>query len=174
MKNFFKNTFVLNILLLILGITWWIIYIYDLNMSTYGLYPIFSYNVHEILSITPLLFISITFIWTLYLIRKSFVEKTIKSNKLFCMIFIILFILQINFIINLNNTLTTTLCTSIDEINVDTMQVIIHTNEDTLTLNCPVMVLDLLKTDGTKYNIMYKSTNHQPNYGVLCSIQYIN
>ena len=163
-----------GVLIIIIGIILWMAYLYDSDMSRYGIYTIFSYNTHELLSIIPLLSIIITGVWILYLVIKFIREKSIKSHKLFCIFLIVLFIGQTMYIINRNQTVTTSFVTSIDRINTDKMEIVINTDKYDLALDCPMIVLDLLKTDGTEYGITYEWNKKNPSYGKLCIVQSIN
>ena len=163
-----------GVLIIIIGIILWMAYLYDSDMSRYGIYTIFSYNTHELLSIIPLLSIIITGVWILYLAIKFIREKIIKSHKLFCIFLIVLFIGQTMYIINRNQTVTTSFVTSIDRINTDKMEIVINTDKYDLALDCPMIVLDLLKTDGTEYGITYEWNKKNPSYGKLCIVQSIN
>jgi glucan phosphoethanolaminetransferase (alkaline phosphatase superfamily) len=163
-----------GVLIIIIGIILWMAYLYDSDMSRYGIYTFFSYNTHEVLSIIPLLSIIITGVLILSLVTKIIREKSIKSHKFFCILLIVLFISQTMYIINKNQTVTTSFVTSINRINIDKMEIVINTDKYDLTLDCPMIVLDLLKTDGTEYGITYEWNKKNPSYGKLCIVQSIN
>lgn len=163
-----------SVLILIIGIIFWMAYLYDSDMSRYGIYTIFSFNAHEVISVIPSLSIIITAVWILALITKIIRGKSIKSHKFLCILLIVLFIPQTMYILNKSQTVTTTFLTSIDRINRDKMEIVINTYKYDLTLDCPMIVLDLLKTDGTKYGITYEWNKKNPSYGKLCIAQSIN
>lgn len=163
-----------SIVLLIIGMIFWMAYLYDQDMSRYGIYTLFNFNTHEVLSMIPLVSIVITAIWIVYLLIESFRERKIKSHKIFCIIFIVLFITQTMYIKKLYQTFTTTIYTSISKINKGTMEIIIDTDDYDLTLDCPMIVLDLLKTDGTEYGIQYEFNEKNPSYGKLSIVQTVD
>lgn len=163
-----------SVLIIIIGIIFWMAYFYDSDMSRYGIYTIFSYKTHEVLSAIPLLSFIITVVWLISLVIKIIREKSIKSHMLFCILMIVLFISQMMYMLNKNQTVTTSFVTSIDRINKDKMEIVIDTDKYDLTLDCPMLVLDLLKTDGTEYGITYEWNKKNPSYGKLCIVQSIN
>jgi glucan phosphoethanolaminetransferase (alkaline phosphatase superfamily) len=163
-----------SVFIIIIGIIFWMAYLYDSDMSRYGIYTIFSYNTHEVLSGIPLLSIIITGVWLLSLVVKIIRGKIIKSHKIFCILLIVLFITQMMYMLNKNQTVTTSLVASIDRINRDKMEIAIDTDKYDLTLDCPMIVLNLLKTDGTEYGITYEWNKKNPSYGKLCIVQSIN
>ncbi|MCT4563358.1 MAG: hypothetical protein N4A68_03385 [Maledivibacter sp.] len=169
MKDKNRNLFIVSI-----GIIFWILYLCDSEMSRYGIYTIFSYNTHEVLSIIPFLSITVTVFWLLGLIIKFIRDKSIKANKFLCILLIILFIVQGMYILDESQIVTTSFVTDIDRINRDKMEIVIYTDEYDLTLDCPMIVLDLLKTDGTEYGITYEWNKKNPKYGKLCIVQSIN
>lgn len=169
MKDKNRNLFIVSI-----GIIFWILYLCDSEMSRYGIYTIFSYNTHEVLSIIPFLSITVTVVWLLGLIIKFIRDKSIKPNKFLCILLIILFIGQGMYILDESQIVTTSFVTDIDRINRDKMEIVIYTDEYDLTLDCPMIVLDLLKTDGTEYGITYEWNKKNPKYGKLCIVQSIN
>lgn len=163
-----------SILILIIGIIVWMAYLYDSDMSRYGMYTIFSFNAHEVISVIPSLSIIITAVWILALVTKIIRGKSIKSHKFFCILLIALLIPQTMYITNKKQTVTTSFITSIDRINRNKMKIVVKTDKCDLTLDCPMIVLDLLKTDGTKYGITYEWNKKDPSYGKLCIAQSIN
>jgi len=43
-----------------------------------------------------------------------------------------------------------------------------------LTLDCPMLVQDLLQTDGTEYLITYENNKTSTKHGKICMIQSVN
>jgi len=143
-------------------------------MSRYGIYTIFSYNIHEIFGIIPLLSIIITAIWLISLISKIIKEKNLKPYVLLTTLLLVLCIGQTMYLSNRSQTVSTSFVTTIDKINRDKMEIIIKTDRYDLTLDCPMIVLDVLKTDGTEYGITYEWNKNNPSYGKLCIVQSID
>lgn len=161
-----------SLLIIIIGVIFWILYLGDTEMSKYGIYTVFSYSTHEIMSIVPLVSIFITAVWLLSLIIKIFRERNIKSYKFMFVLLIILFISQVGYFLDKGQTTTTSIITDIDKIDGNT--VAICTDEHELELYCPQIVLGLLKTDGTEYVITYEWNKKNPKYGELTIVQSIN
>lgn len=161
-----------SLLIIIIGVIFWILYLGDTEMSKYGIYTVFSYSIHEIMSIVPLVSIFITAVWLLSLTIKIFRERNIKSYKFMFVLLIILFISQVGYFLDKGQTTTTSIITDIDKIDGNT--VAIYTDEHELELYCPQIVLGLLKTDGTEYVITYEWNKKNPKYGELTIVQSIN
>lgn len=66
-----------SLLIILIGIIFWMTYIYDSEMSRYGIY-----TTHEVLSAIPLLSTILTMVWLISLVIKSIREKSIKTHKL--------------------------------------------------------------------------------------------
>jgi hypothetical protein len=101
-------------------------------------------------------------------------EKNIKPNMLLTTLLLVLCIGQTMYLSNGFQTVSTSFVTNIDKINTDKMEIIIKTDRYDLTLDCPMIVLDLLKTDGTEYGITYEWNKKNPSHGKLCIAQSID
>lgn len=163
-----------SMLIITLGLILWILYLCDSEMSRYGIYTIFSYNVHELLSAVPFLCCIISIGWLIFLIVNSIRKKDNKSNIFLCILLLILCVTQINYIHNRSQTIYTSCVASIESIDREKLEIIINLGENSMTLDSPMLVQDLLKTDGTEYGITYEWKKSNSNYGKLCMIQSIN
>jgi hypothetical protein len=163
-----------SVLIVLTGLVLWIMYLSDAEMSRYGIYTIYSYNFHEVIAIIPLLSIVITVIWLISLVSKMIKAKKIKPNMLLTTLLLVLCIGQMMYLSNRYQTVSTSTVTNIDEINIDKMEIIIKTDRHDLTLECPMIILGLLKTDGTEYGITYEWNKKNPGYGKLCIVQSID
>lgn len=158
--------------IIITGIIFWILYLGDSEMSRYGIYTIFSYNTHELLSVVPFLSIFITAIWLIFFTIKIIRKRDIKSYNLMFVLLIVLLIFQAMYMSDKGQTITTSFVSNIDKINGNT--IVIDTDEHDLKLYCPQIVLGLLKTDGTEYLITYEWNKQNPENGELAIVQSIN
>jgi hypothetical protein len=159
---------------IIIGVFLWMIYLFDAEMSRYGIYTIFSYRTHEMMSIIPFVCIIITAIWLLAVVIKVIKEKNIKSHLILGIILLVFFVVQTKYIYNAFQTVSTSFVTSIERIESDKMSIVINSNGNELTLECPQIVLEVFKTDGTEYGITYEWNKSNPNHGKLCIAQCIN
>jgi hypothetical protein len=164
----------INIIILLVGLILWILFLCDAEMSRYGMYSIFSYNIHELLAMVPSLCILITLCWLIFIIVKSITNKDIKSNIVLTILLLVLCAIQIIYINNRSNISYVSCVACIESVNEQKMEIVIKTDMDTLTLDCPMLVQYLIKADGTKYGISYEWNKSKPCYGKLCSIQAIN
>lgn len=163
----------ITVLTLAIGLILWILYLCDAEMSRYGIYTIFSYNTHEIMAIIPFLGIIITAIWFLYIFIKTIKEKNIKSHLFLVMLLFVLCAAQAKYILNASQSVETSTVTSVERIETDKMSIVINSNGNDLTLECPQVVLEMFKTDGTEYGITYEHNKRNPNHGKLCIAQCI-
>jgi hypothetical protein len=162
------------VIILLIALLLWFIYLSDYEMSRYGIYTIFSYNVHEVLGLIPLLSIFITTIWILLTIAKSIKEKGKKFNPGLGLIILALCVIQILFIKNQYQTRNTTCVTSVKSIQESKMEITINQNGTDIALDCPMLVLYMIKADGTEYGITYEWNKSDPEHGKLCMIQAID
>jgi len=161
-------------LTIIIGLILWILYLCDSEMARYGIYTIFSYNTHEMMALIPFLGIIITAIWFLYKLIKIIKEKNIKSHLFSVLLLFLLCAVQTKYILNTSQTVVTSFVTSVERIESDKMLIVIDSIGNDLTLECPQVVLEMFKTDGTKYCITYEWNKRNPNHGKLCTAQCIN
>jgi hypothetical protein len=164
----------ITIFSIIIGCFLWILYICDAEMSRYGIYTIFSYRTHEMMALIPFLGIIITAIWFLYKVIKIIKEKNIKKHLFLSILLFFFCIAQTKYIFDRAETVSTSFVTSIERIESDKMSIIINSNGNELTLECPQIVLEVFKTDGTEYGITYEWNKRNPNHGKLCIAQCIN
>jgi hypothetical protein len=165
-----KDTVIIFLIALLL----WLIYLCDSEMSRYGIYTIFSYNVHEVLGLIPILSIFITISWLLLSIVKSMKEKGKKSNRNLGLILLVLCVIQILFIKNQYQTWNTSCVTSVKSIQESKMEITINQNGTDIALDCPMLVLYMIKADGTEYGITYEWNKSDPEHGKICMIQAID
>ena len=156
------------------GLFFWILYLCDSEMSRYGIYTIFSYNMHEVMALIPILGIIITAIWLLYKIIKIIKEKNIKSHLFLVILLFVLFIVQMKYIHNTSQTVVTSTISSVKRIEIDKMSIVINKNGNDLILECPQVVLEVFKTDGTEYGITYEWNKSNPYHGKICIVQCID
>ncbi|HWT76280.1 MAG TPA: hypothetical protein VN258_16390 [Mobilitalea sp.] len=169
-----KKENIYRILLLSIGLILWLIFLCDHEMSRYGIYTIFSYNMHELLSMVPFLCLIFTFCWLISIIVVSVRNKDIKSDIFFGILLLVLCVSQFIYIHNQSQIRITSIVTSIEKIDREKLEIIIDTQEYSLTLDCPMLVQDLLQTDGTEYLITYENNKTSTKHGKICMIQSVN
>ena len=108
------------------GIWLWIFYIFQEELSRYGLYTIISYNIHEIASVIPFLCIGIAAVILIGLYIKE------------------------------NSKGTTTVIASVESVDDQNGEIIIiDAAGQKITLQSPELVNRIIETDGQKYIIQY-------------------
>jgi hypothetical protein len=129
---------------------------------------------HEFLALVPFVGVVITLCWLIYIFIKCIRKKEIRSNLLLGILILTLGIAQISYIGNRSQLTYVSSVAKIENINEEKMEIVINTGRNKLTLDCPMLVQYLLKTDGTEYYITYEWNKSHPNQGKLCMIQSVN
>ena len=163
-----------TVIILLIALLLWVIYLCDNEMSRYGIYTIFSYKVHEVLGLIPILSTLITIGWFILIILKSMKEKPVKSNWGLSLFLLSLCVIQILFLKNQSQTWSTSCVTSVKSIQESKMEIIINRNGIDVALDCPMVVLYMIKADGTEYGITYEWNKSDLEHGKLCIIQAID
>lgn len=163
-----------SIITILIGLILWIIYLFSSEMSRYGMYTIVSYNVHELLALVPFVTIIISVCWFIFIFVKCIQKREIKANLLLGILILALCIAQISYIYNQSQLANVSSIAKVESINEEKMEIVINTEQNRLTLDCPMLVQYLLKTDGTEYYITYEWNKSRPNQGKLCMIQSVN
>lgn len=163
-----------SIITILIGLMLWTIYLFDSEMSRYGMYSIVSYNVHELLALIPFVCIIITLCWFVFIFVQRIRKSEVKTNLLLGIIILTLGIAQISYIRNQSQLAYVSSVAKIESINEEKMEIVINTEGNRLTLDCPMLIQYLLKTDGTEYYITYEWNKSLPKQGKLCMIQSIN
>lgn len=168
-----KNNISINIgiLIILIGLIFWIFYLFDSEMSRYGIYTMFSYRTHELLSGVPLLCLIITICWLIFILA-SIVRKTYyKSNVFLHILLLVLFFAQINYIHSQSQIINTSCITGIESMDKQNFTMVINSGDKSITLEYPMLLQDFLKTDGTEYGITYEWSRANPNSGKLTMVQ---
>lgn len=102
-----KNKKYLSVIIGLIGICLWIIYIFEKEMSNYGIYTLVNYNVHEILSIVPFFCILVTIAWLYILIKDSIKHKKNKPHIAMLLLLSVALLFQGNYVVSQSNTAST-------------------------------------------------------------------
>lgn len=164
-----KSTFII-----IIGLILWILYLCDAEMSRYGIYTIFSYSIHEALSVVPILGLIVTVCWLIFILIKKLRKKDIKSDLFLSLLLILLSISQIIYLYHQSQTVLISCVARIESIDTAQLEIVIKTDQRSVTLDCPMLVQGLIRTDGTEYGITYEQRKSDLYYGKLCMIQSID
>ena len=137
------------------GIWLWTFYIFQEELSRYGLYTIISYNIHEIASVIPFLCIGIAAVWFVYLLVKVIKKESDRYDLVFLIILLAAVIL-IGLYIKENSKGTTTVIASVESVDDQNGEIIIiDVAGQKMTLQSPELVNRIIETDGQKYIIQY-------------------
>ena len=90
------------------------------------------------------------------------------------MLLFALCVIQIIFIKNQYQIWSTSCVTSVKSIQESKMEITINQNGTDIILDCPMLVLYMIKADGTEYVISYEWNKSDPEHGKLCMIQAID
>lgn len=164
-----------RIIALLCGICLWIFYIFQEEMANYGMYTVISYQMHEIASIIPILLMGATIGWFIYILYKMIKKKSDGADKVFIIILLGLVLLQGSYVRQMSKQVTTTTLVVIERIDGENNRIIVQ-NEDLslrVKLESPMLVNDMLETDGQKYLVTYVWHEGKPNEGKLQMIQRV-
>lgn len=163
-----------RILPLAIGFVLWCFYIMQEEMSNYGIYSVISYRVHEVVSMIPVLLIILTIVWSLYLLYKIIKRKESSDIKFVCILVILTF-LQGSYIHWTQHFISTTIVAEIKGVDkVQGMITIYNENlEVEVVLESPILVNNIVETDGRKYLISYVWRKNTPNEGKLQMIDKV-
>ena len=137
-----------RIIVLLSGICLWIFFIFQEELSRYGLYTLTSYNVHEIASFIPFLCVGTAIIWCGYLIVKVAKRQAERYDLFFMVILLLIIFLMGRYIYRWSHTGSVSVIATVE--SVDKMS-----GEIVITLQSSEMINGMLETDGKKYLITY-------------------
>ena len=158
------------IVLLLLGFLWFCFFC-DHVMARYGIYEVFSYSVHEALSLVPFLGLGLTLIWAAALLARGFRQKTWKPAAPLLAVLLLLSALQATWLRQTYRTASVTTHITIQSIDPKSLTLQAQTSDGApLTLRYPMLVEALLKTDGTSYYVCYETNRSSPSQGTLVMV----
>lgn len=170
-KNRIRNSL---IVVLVSGILLWGFYIIQEEFANYGMYQLISYRVHELSSFIPFLCTLISLGCVLYLLVRLIRKNSNTSEKLLLGIFILCLMIQFSYFKNRSDVLYMSGIYVVKEINEneETIVVYVEDKNDTITLNCPMLVQGLL-VEEQKYLIGFETHKRHPNDGEVHIISLI-
>lgn len=167
-----KNSKYTTTIVSFVGIILWIIYLFEKEMSNYGIYSLVSYNTHEILSMVPLLSLVVTFIWLILIIKTSITKHEIKSNMIVLIILSALLVIQGGYIQSQSKMVSTSTVAKVTDINPQEETVTIDNALGVVVLECPMVIFKLLEIDQT-YLITYQHKKDNKTSGKVNLMQVI-
>lgn len=167
-----KNKKHLSVIIGLVGICLWITYIFEKEMSNYGIYTLVNYSVHEILSIVPIFCILATIAWLFILIKDSIKHKNFKLNIITLLLLSVLLIFQANYIVSQFNTSSTATVAKVLNIDSQKEKIVISNGSGEVVLDCPMTIFVLLEVD-KEYLISYLHEKENPSKGKVSLIQNI-
>lgn len=150
-------------------ILYWLIYIWQDSLATFGDYRYFSYTFHEMYTIGYLLVPIFTIAWLISALWRMKKNRTWKKDLGLLLMLLILFTGQFGFWYDQSQKISFDSIVTVKEI-VDEYHVKIECGEKVVLLTVEPMVSALLKTDGTKYFIGYESYKDKPYEGKLFAV----
>lgn len=159
-----------GIALLLLGFLW-LCFLCNHVMSRYGIYEVFSYSVNEFLSLVPLLGPVLTSVWAAVLLVRGLRQKAWKPVAPLLAVLLLFSALQFTWLYRLCQTASAVVHVTIDSIDPKTLTLRAQTSDGApLTLRYPMLIENLLKTDGTAYYISYEANRSSPSQGTLMMV----
>ncbi len=157
---------------MLICIALWVVYIFENEMSRYGIYTLVDYGIHEILSIVPFICVIANIVFISNIVRDMIKNKRIYSNIVVTILLSITLLLQVQFFIEKFNTITIIAITQVISVDADKEEITISSGNKDIVLTCPMPILKLLEVDG-EYLITYETTNESSNKGNVNQIQII-
>lgn len=141
---------------LLSGICLWIFFIFQEELSYYGLYTIVSYSVHEIASFIPFFCIGTAVIWCGYLMVKLVKRQGDRYDMFFMMILLVIIFFLGRYIYWWSHISSVSVVATIERVDRVNGEIVIKDTEgQSLTLQSPELINGILETDGQKYLITY-------------------
>lgn len=161
---------------IIIGVLLWGFYIIQEEFAKYGMYQLISYRMHEISSIIPLLSILVTILCMGYQIWHWIKKKSDKTDKLFLLVLLLCFCLQIGYFQKQSDMVYTDAICTIEEVyeTEERIVVTIEGREEKLELKSPMIVNGMLVEKEQKYLISFIWNKNHPNEGELYMISIVN
>lgn len=156
----------------LIGICLWIIYIFEKEMSNYGIYTLVNYNVHEILSIIPFFCILVTIAWIFILIKDSIKHKKFKPHIAMLLLLSVSLLFQGNYVVSQSNIASTSTVARVVNIDSQKEEIVINNELGEIVLACPMTIFILLEVD-KEYLISYLHEKEKPSKGKVNLIQNI-
>lgn len=131
-------------------------FIFQEELSYYGLYTIVSYNVHEIASLIPFLCIGTSIIWCGYLIVKVLRRQGDRYDMFFMLILLVIIFFLVLYVYRWSHSNNVSVVATIERVDKVNGEITIKNTEgQSLTLQSPDLINSILETDGQKYLITY-------------------
>lgn len=160
-------------ILLLVGILLWTLYLCQLEMSRYGIYTLFSYSVHQVLSVVPFLGLAGTVFWLAAVLIRGRKAYDWKIRLPFAALLAVLLICQTVFLVGQTQLRTISIVTTVVSSNPLTEKVVIESGGGQVTLDCPALVQNMVELGDQQYMVTYEYRNGKPNEGTLCMIQRV-
>lgn len=160
------------LLSLSVGVSLWILFIFEGEMANYGIYTLVNYSAHEIMSLIPLGCIAVTLIWLVTTILKSINAKDLKGNAIALALLILASLLQIGYFSSQANQVSISTVARVERIDPVQSEIIVSKDGEEVTLNCPMTIFRLLEED-KEYLITYRVKKDTQNVGKVHLIQLL-
>ena len=149
----------------------WLCYLSDQMMSRYGIYELFSYTTHEWLASVPWVCCGVTAIGFAVLLIKGLRRKDLRSRAVLLALLAVLAVGQGLYIRQRSPMASTTTTITIQSLDSRTQTLQGRTADGMpVELTFPMLVGDLLRTDGTEYSVSYEHRREQPQQGQLTMV----
>lgn len=163
----------IRFLILMAVVLLWGLYLCDAEMSGYGMYHIFSYSVHEAMTLFPYLCLAATIGWLLYELIKGYRSREWKPRAFFCTLLLLLCLLQGSYLYARSKTISTTVVTQIEQIDREQGKIVIRAWDNSVELDCPMLVTGILEAGQKQYVITYEWKESRPDTGTLYMVQAV-
>ena len=157
-RNEYMEKWSKRAIVLLCGLSLWIFYFFQQELSKYGLYTIISCNVHEVASVIPFLCIGTAVIWCGCLLMKAVKKKKCDGqDKVFIGILLVIIFLLGYYVYQDASGVSVTVVSTVERVDMQKGEVVIRDSEGKkVTLESPELVNGMLETNGAEYLITYE------------------
>ena len=166
-----RSKFYPRCILLLVGVLLWTLYLCQLEMARYSIYTLFSYSVHQVLSVVPFLGFAGTVVWLAAVLIRGRKAYDWKIRLPFAALLAVLLIVQTVFLVGQTQVRTITLAATVVSSNPLMDTLVIAGGDGQITLDCPALVQNMVELGGQTYMVTYEYRNGKPNEGTLCMIE---
>ncbi len=160
-------------ILLLAGVLLWTLYLCQLEMARYSIYTLFSYSIHQVLSVIPFLTLAGTCIWLAYVLIRGRKAYDWKVRLPFAGLLALLLVCQLVFLVGQTQLRTMTMVTTVVSSNPLTEKLVIESGDGQVTLDCPALVQNMVELGEQRYQVTYEYQKGKPTEGTLSMIKRV-
>lgn len=156
------------------GLLLWAFFLIQEEFAFYGIYSLISYGVHEISSLIPLVCLLATVVWLVILIKRTIQKKTVKADRWFALLLVVLLVFQVSYFQAQKNKVSATMVVTIESVDArnGTITVTNANGDDKriIVLEAPDLFRNMVVVGEQQYVASYDYYKNNPNKGKLSGL----